>query len=1024
MRATLPPVATRTDEQTVNAALGEALGGLRRSWEVLADRRGPVLRGGGWPDVLVREPSGWPVAVEAKHHPNHAGAEASASARLGRQPASGPHPIETAIALVYPPEFAALDGAPLRAAIDATDALEYALCSRGDDGAPPDRLPTSGWLRGSVRDLAMLVQRAAVPARRVDALAETLERGVEEAAEASSERHGHGGDHGRALAAVLGQDDDAGGQTRRMAMTVVVNALVFHEALAQAGFRVAAEDGERPVRPVDAFRIGGGAFDRVPLLAEWDAILDRNYRPIFGSARSLLDPAREAALPEGTVQAVLRPLWRTALALMEGGVTRSHDLTGVVFQRLIADRKFLATYYTRPAAAALLAGLALPASRAPGGADWGDAETLASLQIGDFACGTGTLLSAAYSRLGLLHELHGGDPRDLHAPMMKQGLVGLDVLNIAVHLTAAMLAGAHPGTPFDGDCLLTMPWAAGEGGGEVSVGSLDLLSPHVQSRLIGRAAATTAGGRGPENVEDLATLIGHDRFDLVIMNPPFTRPTNHEASHANVPIPAYAAFDATAAEQEAMSAKVKSLTADAPSNDYAGLASHFAELAHRKVRGDGAVALVLPLSALSGGSWDGVRARWRDGYRDAVAVTIAGAGDGDSSFSADTGMAECLLVASRANGDATARAEPRAVFAVLARQPESAVRGELVAAAVRRAVDGGEVRRIEDGPIGGTPIMLGDEYCGELLDCPLPDDGPWPLAGVADLSLAQAAHRIGLGEFPSFASGPGPLPLPVARIGDYARPGPVHRSIGSPTAAARGVFRIRTPPITPAPTYPALWAHDNKRERALVVEPDSEGRVADASARGPERAARIWATATRAHYNAELRFNSQSLIVATTERPAIGGRAWPSVILDDRAHEYAFALWCNSTLGLLLHWWTANKTQAGRGATTVTAIPRIPALDVRALSPAQHEAAREAFEALRGERFLPFDQIDEDPARAELDRRLLLNVLGLPPALCEDGGPLALLRRKLAAEPQIHGGKRTRVVFEGGGERAERRPPR
>ena len=86
--------------------------------------------------------------------------------------------------------------------------------------------------------------------------------------------------------------------------------------------------------------------------------------------------------------------------------------------------------------------------------------------------------------------------------------------------------------------------------------------------------------------------------------------------------------------------------------------------------------------------------------------------------------------------------------------------------------------------------------------------------------------------------------------------------------------------------------------------------------------------------------------------------------------------------------------------------------------------ARTSFEALRGERFLPFDQIDEDPARAELDRRLLLDVLGLPPALCEDGGPLALLRRKLAAEPQIHGGKRTRVVFEGGGERAERRPPR
>ena len=254
--------------------------------------------------------------------------------------------------------------------------------------------------------------------------------------------------------------------------------------------------------------------------------------------------------------------------------------------------------------------------------------------------------------------------------------------------------------------------------------------------------------------------------------------------------------------------------------------------------------------------------------------------------------------------------------------------------------------------------------------------------------------------------------------------GPVDRLIGSVTATARGAFHIHLPPIMPSPTFPCLWARESKQQRSLIVAPDSEGQIADVSPEGSEQAARIWETATRAHYNRDVQFNANSLIVAMTERPAIGGRAWPSVILGDPEHEYAFALWCNSTLGLLLHWWTANKTQAGRGTTTVTAIPRIPALDVRALTPAQHEAAREAFEALRGERFLPFDQIDEDHARAELDRRLLLDVLGLPPSLCAEGGPLALLRRKLAAEPQIHGGKRTRVVFEGGGERTERRPPR
>ena len=210
-----------------------------------------------------------------------------------------------------------------------------------------------------------------------------------------------------------------------------------------------------------------------------------------------------------------------------------------------------------------------------------------------------------------------------------------------------------------------------------------------------------------------------------------------------------------------------------------------------------------------------------------------------------------------------------------------------------------------------------------------------------------------------------------------------------------------------------LWAHDAKRERQIVVAPDSEGQIKSAPDQSDinEKAARIWDTATRAHYNRDLQFNSQSLIVAMTERRSIGGRAWPSVIFENPAHEYAFALWCNSTLGLLLHWWTSNKTQSGRGTTTVTEIPRIPSLNVLTLSKEQHRAARDAFHALQDRRFLPFDQIDEDPARAELDRRLLVDVLGLPESLCESEGTLDLLRRKLAAEPQIHGGKLTRVVF-------------
>ncbi len=706
-------------------------------------------------------------------------------------------------------------------------------------------------------------------------------------------------------------------------------------------------------------------------------------------------------------------------------MTRSHDLTGTVFQRLIADRKFLATYYTRPEAAALLAGLALPLDRPPGGADWSNADTLTSVQIGDFACGTGTLLSAAYSRLSLLHELHGGDPRALHGPMMENGLFGLDVLNSAVHLTATMLAGTHPDAPFDGERLLTMPYGAQKSGG-VSIGSLELLAKEVQSAFT-QAVARTSGARGEQYVADFVNHVGHGKFDLVIMNPPFVRNTNHESSHANVPMPAYAAFETSIGTQELMSGREKLLARGSPADGNAGLASFFTELAYRKVHPEGTIAEVLPLSALSGSSWHATRARWRSGFGDIIAVTIAAGKSRAASFSNDTGIAECLVVALRARG---VRNGPRGVFAVLNKQPGSTMRGELIATAIQTAIGNG-VRRLDDGPLGTTPIMLGREYCGHLIDCPLPDDGPWPLVGIADVELAQIAYRLAHGRLASIGQATtSHTEIPVAPVGEIAERGPVHRDIDRDErdGTVRGPFERRK--ITSgAPTYPMLWAHDAKKERRLVVEPDYEGQIKAVGARFDqqavnEKAARIQSTATRAHYNCDLQFNSQSLIVAMTERPCIGGTAWPSVIFRNREHEYAFALWSNSTLGLLLHWWTANKTQSGRGRTTVTGIPHIPTLDVRALSDEQHARAREAFDALRSERFLPFDQIDEDEARARLDRALLVDVLGLPESLCAAGGPLDTLRRKLAAEPQIHGGKRTKVEFTDTGERSVRRSAR
>ncbi len=1013
-------MADGTHEQTINAALGEVLAGLIHGWRVSAERIGGVVERGGRPDILVEDQSGWPVVIEAEVG-NHRQAERDALARLGGRLSRAPRTIETAVALVYPEALRHKDAGALRNAI-LSARFEYAVFTSTTDHSA-QRFPLSGWLSGGVGDLAMLTHRVSVPPSRVEALAVALEGGVNRAEGYLSAQHPHGSPIGSRVAGALGQVDDEAGQSRKMALTVVTNALVFHAALAEASMLVpdVRTRRDRPVKSPIAFRVNA-AFRPTPLLDEWAAILIVNYWPIFHTASTVL---RE--LPTRSAAAILDTLWQTSEDLIAGGVTKSHDLTGVIFQRLIADRKFLATFYTRPAAAALLAGLALPVHRPLAGATWESTKDLSAVRIGDFACGTGTLLSTAYQRLSLLHEIHGGDPQALHKEMMMHGLVGLDVLNVAVHLTAAMLAGTHPDTPFAGECLLTMPYGTHEWG--CSLGSLDLLAAQIPIDFM-QAAAKTAGGKGEEDVRDLMRRVGHGQFQLVIMNPPFTRHGAHEGERIRVHNPAFAAFEADETEQDALARHLKRLAKGSCAHGHAGMASYFVELAHRKLAPSGVVALVLPMSAMSGQAWEGVRVLLRDKYDSILVVSIAERKSFSRSFSADTGMAECLVLAVRSKPRGRIK---RAHFAVLDGQPQTTLEGDLIAAAITAAISSDDVRKLEDGPFGGTRVSLGSTEVGEVIDCPLPHEGGWPMVGVNGVSLGQTAYQVSQGrlwiEGTAFEQAPD---LPVAAIADIgARMGPHHLDISGAMLKGDGLpqgpFSVH-PGMPPGAGYPALWNHDADRERTLVVTPDSHCQVRDIGGQIPqrlqERAAMRWATATRAHYNQDLQFNSQSLIVAMTERPCIGGRAWPSVIFDAPDHEFAFALWCNSTLGLLCHWWQSNKSQSGRGTTTVTSVPLFATLDVRALSKKQHAAAKAAYNAMSHLRFLPFDQVDEDPARAELDRHLLVDVLGLSGRFCHSHGPLALLRQKLAAEPQIQGGKRTRVVFTRNGETSEPRSDR
>ena len=85
---------------------------------------------------------------------------------------------------------------------------------------------------------------------------------------------------------------------------------------------------------------------------------------------------------------------------------------------------------------------------------------------------------------------------------------------------------------------------------------------------------------------------------------------------------------------------------------------------------------------MSGMSWDGICQQWRSTYSSLVVVTIAEKASHKRSFSADTGMAECLFVGTKS----APHGEPRATFVILSRQPKTTLEGELIAQAITNAI--------------------------------------------------------------------------------------------------------------------------------------------------------------------------------------------------------------------------------------------------------------------------------------------------------------------------------------------------
>lgn len=328
------------DERSFNLALARVLRTKNPRWrDTLTAEQLQTLKGGGTPDGLLQNPRGSVVVVETEYVPART-VETEAIDRLGRELRDSGVAIEQCVAVRVPDYLKHVPQHDLDTQTeDAT--YEYCLFSETDSADSPMRWPADGWISGTINDLALLIETASISERIVAQSLDILEHGISETAIQLREATRDRPRVNARIASTLLQED--GEQTSRMAMAIIANALTFQTMLA----------GAFHVQTIDDLR-RSGVIPKSAVLREWERILQINYWPIFHIASEVLSP-----IPDGIAARLLEKLSDVSSELEAHGVTQSHDIYGRMFQRMISDRKFLATFYTLPVSATLLSELAV-----------------------------------------------------------------------------------------------------------------------------------------------------------------------------------------------------------------------------------------------------------------------------------------------------------------------------------------------------------------------------------------------------------------------------------------------------------------------------------------------------------------------------------------------------------------------------------------------------------------------------------------------------------------------------------------
>lgn len=652
-------------------------------------------------------------------------------------------------------------------------------------------------------------------------------------------------------------------------------------------------------------KVAGTSNPTEVLAIAWEAILEKDYAPVFGPALKVL-----GALPAGkAIHNAIRVIAECANRVADSLSELGYDHAGPLYHRILGSAKSDGAFYTNNLSAIMLARLALSETLI----DWSDTEAVAGLRIMDPACGTGTLLMACIQAIKA-HVADFGEPDEkdsnaLHKRIVEDVLCGLDINQHGIQLAACNMTLGAPTVDYKRMNLVTMPHGP-QVDGPPKAGSLEILSAEDQADNL-RAIMVPRRSLKALDADQVAASkeiqFPLRNLDGVIMNAPFT--DNRKRSRK------FSKESVRQMQRHEIEIRDRLRLIDSKAGDVIttnSIRTFFTPLADRLLRSNGSfLAKVLPVTACSGAS--GLAERRFIAERFDVERVVTTHDPKRIAFSENTSIHESLLICRR-----NPRKSPQPTeFVSLRKMPDS----------------------VEDAIAIADAIAAGRaEDCGRV--CLWPADriqaGDWTPAQWYDGELPRTIREIEAS----------PLLEP---IGQRYQIGPAGRRIQD--------AYVRCEPDAIG-ALPGFHSASGEIRRTILAEPDVWYRPR----RGKEGLAKRYAK-QRSRFLVAMRMNTVSgrLNGLWTRKSSFGW--WVPVSADDDRRARALALWWNSTpVRLLLLNRRAQTLTYPTWQLRHLREVRIPKPESQAWN-----ALEEAWEQVQNLELLPMRAAEECPARQIID---------------------------------------------------------